>query len=304
MAAGWAPPSRHLYGVTGTRYPRPAVHTASPLRAMLREAFRSAWATTPQFRQTKRARRARFLLSMWPHSKHCCKVWAGSTKTTGTPALRALETMRSASWAKDLGALLLELVPQVELTLAVPVQAAPGGLVAGGCGGDVGDAEIDANELVGLVLLGLGHVAGCGQVEHAAVFDQIGFALAALPQRLECIRGAGETDAFDASGEGPDRNGLRVVVPAQTPVVVRLRGLGPKDASARCPAPSPCTWTPTTTRTPPVLCSASAACMDASLTRGRRRPFRPVALARRTHSRLAERLSPSHPVLRASRHCR
>ena len=53
---------------------------------MLRDALRSAWATTPQDRQTNRAWLTRFLLSMWPQSAQVCEVYAGSTYTSATPA--------------------------------------------------------------------------------------------------------------------------------------------------------------------------------------------------------------------------
>jgi hypothetical protein len=49
---------------------------------------------------------------------------------------------------RGLGALGLQRAAQVELPLAVPVQAATSRPVSGGRGGDVGDAEIDADEAV------------------------------------------------------------------------------------------------------------------------------------------------------------
>ncbi len=68
---------------------------------MLREPFRSACATTPQDRHANQAWETRFALSMCPHSAQVREVYAGSTCTTGTPALRALYAMNCPSWAKD-----------------------------------------------------------------------------------------------------------------------------------------------------------------------------------------------------------
>ncbi|MET8509492.1 hypothetical protein ABZV60_33475 [Streptomyces sp. NPDC004787] len=73
-----------------------------------------------------------------------------------------------------LGGLLLELGAQGKLTLAVAVQAAPGGLVAGARGGDADDAEVHADEAVWLVRFGLGDLAGGEQVEDTAPLDQVG----------------------------------------------------------------------------------------------------------------------------------
>lgn len=53
---------------------------------MLREAFRSACATTPHDLHWNRACEARFLLCVYWHSEHVWLVYAGSTKTRGTPA--------------------------------------------------------------------------------------------------------------------------------------------------------------------------------------------------------------------------
>src|SRR5882757_1025778 len=127
-----------------------------------------------------------------------------------------------------LGALGLELLPQIELSFPVPVQAAPGSAVAGGGGSDVGNPEVDADEPAGLVLLGLGDIADGDQVEHAVAFDQVALALAVLAEHLERVRGAGEAEVSEPSGRRPDRHSPGVVLPGQAPVVVGLRGLGPE----------------------------------------------------------------------------
>ncbi|MGW2563673.1 hypothetical protein ACWCXB_31505 [Streptomyces sp. NPDC001514] len=66
------------------------------------------------------------------------------------------EAFPAASRARTVYGLGLELAAKFQLPLAVPVQAAPGCLGAGGRGGDVDDAEVHADETVRLVLLGLG----------------------------------------------------------------------------------------------------------------------------------------------------
>jgi hypothetical protein len=38
---------------------------------------------------------------MWPHSAQVREGYAGSTYTTGTPAVRALYAMNDPGWAKD-----------------------------------------------------------------------------------------------------------------------------------------------------------------------------------------------------------
>lgn len=53
----------------------------------------------PAPREMKSPWSTRFRLSRWPHWAHVCEVYAGSTKTRGTPARLALQTMKSASWA-------------------------------------------------------------------------------------------------------------------------------------------------------------------------------------------------------------
>jgi hypothetical protein len=65
---------------------------------MLREPLRSACATNPQDRHANQACETRFALSRWPHSAQVRGVYAGSTYTTGTPALRALYAMNCPSW--------------------------------------------------------------------------------------------------------------------------------------------------------------------------------------------------------------
>src|SRR6202043_2963132 len=85
--------------MTGTRDSRPAIHTTLPLRAMLREALRSACATTPHDPHWNRAREALFRLSVYWHPEHCWLVYAGSTYTSGTPARRALYSRNCPSWA-------------------------------------------------------------------------------------------------------------------------------------------------------------------------------------------------------------
>jgi hypothetical protein len=74
-----------------------------PLSASLEREVphRSACATTPQDRHANQAWETRFALSMCPHSAQVREVYAGSTCTTGTPALRALYAMNCPSWAKD-----------------------------------------------------------------------------------------------------------------------------------------------------------------------------------------------------------
>src|SRR5258708_4468133 len=85
--------------MSGTRDSRPAIHAASPLWATLREALRSACATTPHDLHRNRACEARFRLSVYLHSEHCRLVYAGSTYTSGTPAQRALYVRNCPSWA-------------------------------------------------------------------------------------------------------------------------------------------------------------------------------------------------------------
>ena len=66
---------------------------------MLREAFRSACATTPQPRQMKSAWLARFRFAMWWQSAHSFEVHLGSTCTTGTPERCALYAINDPSCA-------------------------------------------------------------------------------------------------------------------------------------------------------------------------------------------------------------
>ncbi|WP_341351825.1 hypothetical protein [Streptomonospora litoralis] len=84
------------------------------------------------------------------------------------------------------------------------------------------------DEPVRFILLGLGHFAGGHQVEHAVAFDQVRFALPVLDQHFEGLRCAGEAHVLQAACGGPDGHRLLVVLPAQTPVVVRLGGFGPE----------------------------------------------------------------------------
>ncbi|MEV7004754.1 hypothetical protein AB0N62_45465 [Streptomyces sp. NPDC093982] len=87
---------------------------------------------------------------------------------------------------------LWSLTRRASCRLCGPVEPPLGGEVAGGGGGDVLDAEVHADEAVRLVLLGLGHVTGSAEVEHAVALDQVGFGLPVRLEHLERVGGAHE----------------------------------------------------------------------------------------------------------------
>jgi len=53
-------------------------------------AMVSAGPASPHATQVNMDREGRLVLHVWRHPGHCCEVWAGSTKTTGTPAIAPL----------------------------------------------------------------------------------------------------------------------------------------------------------------------------------------------------------------------
>jgi hypothetical protein len=143
----------------------------------------------------------------------------------GVPLLFATAVLKPSSGGR--GALGLELAAKFELPLAVPVQATSVERRHAVHGGDVDDAEVHAEPAIGVVVdRGFGYLAHGDQVEHAVAFDQIGLALAVFTQRLERVGATNEADVLDTPGGGPDTDGLSVVLPAQAPVVKRVRRLG------------------------------------------------------------------------------
>ena len=67
------------------------------LRLMFTAAMVSAGPANPQDTQQKWSRVGRFALSMVPHSGQVREVFWGSTRTTGTPANRALYSINCRS---------------------------------------------------------------------------------------------------------------------------------------------------------------------------------------------------------------
>ncbi|MFF0309536.1 hypothetical protein ACFYSC_19090 [Streptosporangium sp. NPDC004379] len=98
------------------------------------------------------------------------------------------------------------------------------GAVAGG--GDVGDAEVDAEEGVGFGDVDVGDVAGGRQQPQAVAVDEVGFASAVGDQRAGLFVGAAERHALHPAAGGPDAHGALFGLPGQAPVVERLRRVG------------------------------------------------------------------------------
>jgi hypothetical protein len=96
-------------------------------------------------------------------------------------------------------------------------------VAAVGVGGEVGDAEVDAEESVRLLGRRVGDVAGGVQQPLAVPADQVRLAAAVRGQGGVLLVGAAEPDAGLAAGDGPDRHGAGSQLPGQAPVVERLR---------------------------------------------------------------------------------
>ncbi len=149
-----------------------------------------------------------------------------------------------------LSADLLELGAEALVAVPDPVQpfAAVPGAVAGG--GDVSDAQVDAEEPVRFLGFDVGDVAGGVQVPLAVPAHQVGFALAVRDQRGVLSVGAGERELVQSAADRPDRHGAVGQLPGQAAVVERLSrvpakrdrlalGLGPPIGAGLAEVPGP-----------------------------------------------------------------
>lgn len=96
-------------------------------------------------------------------------------------------------------------------------------------GGNRNDPHIDAEPIVGLEFLGLGHVARTGKIPLAANEAQVGLAFTE-GQELALVRACHRGD-FDPPLDGPDRKHVRAEKP-ENAIVVRLSGVGPENRSS------------------------------------------------------------------------
>lgn len=128
-----------------------------------------------------------------------------------------------------LGAALLKSIPALLVVAALPFDSGPGIDLAIAIGGQRDDAEINAQPVFGLKLVGFRYVAGNGQHPFAAHEAQIDFALAIHHQPILVFTHHDWHD--DAPFDCPQANRATVLNEPNDPIVIRLSGIWAKDWS-------------------------------------------------------------------------
>ena len=140
-------------------------------------------------------------------------------RVSGETGLPARQLFQFSLCAASL--LLLQFGAQASMPVphALDGRATVGFAVAGRC--DFRDAEVHTEKVIDIGGFGIVDVAGRGEIEYAALENQVRFPLSGL-QQVELSRTSLKRNP-DSPVNGPDGHGLRLQVPGQNAVVIRDR---------------------------------------------------------------------------------